>query len=384
MKIPLYNTICMKKWINWILIAGIGIAGIQNVQAEDEISLHCDHAVLMDTGSGAVLKEVNAEEAYSSGSMDRLMTVYAGSTLDTQEVSYSPSSDTSFTYSVPLSEGTYSLQDMLEAVFLGNEQDCAWSIGKVKNFDSVRTQAVQDLGLTGSAFVNSEGKTQDGQYVTAKDMGLLASAFTKKDSLKALYSTDTYAAEFMSFSREAIEYDGLIGFYDGLEEDGSYSCTMSAERNGVQLTAVVLKEDSKETAHSDLIQLLDYGFANYKSIRFSKEDIGSKTVGDVTFSLQENISLLMPVSIEESEIQYSIEVLDEDSKKNIRAYVVFYRNNEEIGRVAMDKTVQDTKEKSMAEKCRDAFDYACLGIAAMLVLIFVLKHGSAFIKPEGE
>lgn len=384
----MYNGDMLKKGKICITVLLLLSMMIPRVYAEEvEIDLHASNAVLISSVSGSVLYGKEADTPCDSGSMVRFMSVYTANGTDEDTITYTPKDGLSVSFG--LTEGAqYAKKDLMAAVLYQGYEDCAYALGLQKDFVSSMNKSSESLGLTTSVFSNSEGTSAEGQCVSAKDVAVMATGYMHITALKDLYTglqyTPSTLGEGVTLTREPVSYDGIIGFYDGLDSNGKYSCVMSAERNGTSLTAVVFQEESKEVAHGELIKLLDYGFANYKTITITKEQVGSKEQDGATYALSQDLSLLMPVSTDESKLQYTIEIVDGDSVNKARGYVVFTLNDEEVGRVLLDKTIEEKEVLSTKEKVLRIINYMCAGIAGIFVVLYMLRHGSNYIKPEGE
>ena len=356
------------------------------VKAEGvEIDLQASHAVLISSTSGSVLFEKDSKSLYESSSMVKLMSVYTSSKLEDSTITYTNTEGLNNV--LGLTDGMQcSKEDLMYATFYQGYEDCAYALGTQEDFVKNMNIQADTLGLNDSVFVNAIGTSAEGQSVTAKDMALVGAALAQDSTLKDMYASTSYSPSTLTegtvFNRDPIEYDGLVGFYDGIDSDGKYSCILSAKRDGTEVTAVVFQEESKEIAHAEAIKLLDYGLDNYKTIVVSKEEVGEKTEGNATYSLSQDLSLLMPIQTDESKLKYSIEITGEGD--DAKGYVIFTLNEEEVGRVLLDKTVEETKELSTTEKIVRVINYGCAVIAGVFIMVFVLRHGSAFIKPEGE
>lgn len=72
-------------------------------------------------------------------------------------------------------------------------------------------------------------------------------------------------------------YNGLDGLKTGFTSNAGYCLTATANRNGMRLISVVMKEATTQTRSNDTIELLNYGFTNYKvkTIVDTKKNLGT-------------------------------------------------------------------------------------------------------------
>ena len=71
-------------------------------------------------------------------------------------------------------------------------------------------------------------------------------------------------------------YNGLDGLKTGYTSNAGYCLTATAKRGDMRLISVLMKEPTSQIRNSETIDLLNYGFSNYKikTILKRKKDLG--------------------------------------------------------------------------------------------------------------
>ena len=160
--------------------------------------------------------------------------------------------------------------------------------------------------MTNTRFVNCTGLDAEGHLTTAYDVAVMSSALIKHDLIKD-YSTvwmDTLRdgkSELVNTNKLVRFYEGTTGLKTGTTSTAKYCLSATAERNGLELVAVVMAGDSSNDRFGGAKKLLDYGFANYN---YSSIDAGleenteldvikgtEKTVG---IKPQSTLNILLP------------------------------------------------------------------------------------------
>jgi len=129
-----------------------------------------------------------------------------------------------------------------------------------------------ELGLKGTRFANPHGLDAAGHYSRADDIAALfaiALEFPEYRRIVALesvtlpvYGTRTVAKTVESTDHLLGVYDGLIGGKTGFTDDADYCFAGCAERDGLELTAIVLGARTSDTRFAETTRLLDWGFEN--------------------------------------------------------------------------------------------------------------------------
>ena len=123
--------------------------------------------------------------------------------------------------------------------------------------------------MTATHFVNPHGLPAEGHYTSALDLARLAAAAYREPVFRQVVSTQykvipwlghDYDRAMRNKNRLLGSYEGANGVKTGYTKAAGRCLVAAAERDGMQLIAVVL--DAPDM-WEDACALLDYGFANY-------------------------------------------------------------------------------------------------------------------------
>lgn len=384
----------MKKKVLAAVILCLSLMGIVPAKAADsDIVISASIAILVDTETGAIIYEKDSSTSVAMTGIANLMTLLVSLDCDAEEVTYT-SNGASFRNAFGYTDGeTLSLEDLRYAVLVGNYDDAAYALSSaMSDSTTLLNEKASELGMTNTVFTNSYGQADSAQVTTAADIAVLARQFALDSTLKTIYAANSYTPTTFSdntpFTKTPINYDGLIGNFDTASDETGTVSIASVEKDGMSLTAVVMQASSADTAHSDITELFDYAFDNYKNVVITAESVGTKTVeiqdgdsvAEVTFTLGTDLNALMASSVDESGITTDIEVLDEDSVDDVRAYAVIYLDGSEIGRFTMTKTIESSSSGEI--DLIYILDMMCAAVAGGFILLFVIKYASTMLRPK--
>ena len=274
----------MKKTVSIVLICLIIMAGVPKnyAWAEKSLELESKSVVLLEASSGEVLYEKNTTERRIPASVTKLMTLLLlFEAVDKGEASLS---DTVTASAHAASMGgsqiwlkeseQMTVSDMLKAVCVVSANDCAVALaeqiaGSEDAFVERMNQRAKELGMNDTTFKNATGLPARGHVTSAYDIALMSRQLLKYHPLIKNYTTiwmDTVRdGQFgLSNTNKLVRfYDGTTGLKTGYTSAAGHCLSASAERNGMELIAVVLHCASSTDRFESAKALLNYGFSNY-------------------------------------------------------------------------------------------------------------------------
>ena len=276
----------MKRFSALLLAALLTAAALPAASAEGAsaptLSLSCASAVLMEKETGTLLYEQNAHEQLEPASVTKVMTlllvmeaVDSGrvSLEDTVTVSaYAAGMGGSQVY---LKEGEQmSVAEMIKCVTVVSGNDCAVALaehlaGSETAFVAQMNQRAQELGMEDTTFLNCTGLPAQGHVTSAYDIALMSRELILNHPSIREYTTiwmDSIrdgAFGLTNTNRLIRFYQGATGLKTGSTDSALYCMSATAERDGMELIAVVMKAPTTAQRFEDAKTLLDYGFANY-------------------------------------------------------------------------------------------------------------------------
>ena len=231
-------------------------------------------AVLMDAGSGEVLYAENADAMLPIASITKLMTalVVAETHPDWSEtVEILPEYTRAEGSSIYLKEGEHiSLEALIYGMLLESGNDAAMAVaghcaGDTGTFVQWMNDRAESLDMEHSHFCNPSGLSEETHYSSARDMALLAKACLENELLRPVLQTKRVTMgerSFVNHNRLLWRYEGCIGLKTGYTEAAGRTLVSAAERDGVTLIAVTLRDGNDWADHA---ALFDYGFSHWHS-----------------------------------------------------------------------------------------------------------------------
>ncbi|TCS84097.1 D-alanyl-D-alanine carboxypeptidase family protein [Tepidibacillus fermentans] len=266
-----------KKRI-FILIIFLFWSISQSVFASSHIEISAQGAALIDVNSGRILYEKNGDQRMRIASLTKIMTAIVaienGNLKDM--VTTSDHAFGTEGSSIYLKKGEQlTLEDMLYGLMLRSGNDAAVAIaehigGSEEGFVFMMNQKAAALGMTRSHFMNPHGLDHKEHYSTPKDMAILTAYALKNPIFKKIVSTKVKTAPLADepWDRKWLNKNKLLQMYEyadgvktGYTKLAKRCLASSATKNGVQLAAITLNAPDD---WNDSIQLLEYGFQEYK------------------------------------------------------------------------------------------------------------------------
>ena len=275
----------MKRILSLLFAAALLSAVSPAASAAGEeaaLSLSCPSAVLMEKETGAILYDQNAHQQLEPASVTKVMTlllvmeaVDSGRVAldDTVTVSsYAAGMGGSQVY---LEEGEQmTVDEMIKCVTVVSGNDCAVALaehlaGSETAFVAQMNQRARELGMEDTTFLNCTGLPAQGHVTSAYDIALMSRELILNHPPIRDYTTiwmDTIrGGEFglTNTNRLIRFYPGATGLKTGSTDGALYCMSATAERDGMELIAVVMKAPTTSQRFEDAKALLDYGFAHY-------------------------------------------------------------------------------------------------------------------------
>ena len=239
-------------------------------------------ALLMEKETGTILLQQNAHQKLEPASVTKVMTlllvmeaVDSGRLSLDELVPVSAHAAGMGGSQVYLKEGEcLSVSDLIKCVAVVSGNDCAVALaerlsGSESAFVDQMNQKAQALGMEDTHFVNCTGLPAPGHLTSAYDIALMSRQLLLHHPDIRQYTTiwtDSIrngAFGLTNTNRLIRFYDGATGLKTGFTASAQYCMSAAAQRNGMELIAVVMKAPTTAQRFQDASCLLDYGFANY-------------------------------------------------------------------------------------------------------------------------
>lgn len=279
---------------------------------------------------------------------------------------------------------TLTAAEMTKCIVIASANDAAVAMaeligGSEQGFVELMNQRAQELGMTGSHFVNACGLDDEGHVMSARDIAIASRelllhfpeiseyATTWMDSIT--HKTSRGESEFgLTNTNKLIrQYEGITGLKTGSTDEALYCLSASAKRGGLHLVAVVMAAPNPTTRFQEAKQLLDYGFANYDAwqgeIAGAEQGVLPVEKGEadqVTAVAAETVSVLMPKtgsSQVETRVELEPGVMAPISAGTVVGRLSYWLDGEEVG--STDLIAAETVEKAgwttMAKRLLEAW-----------------------------
>lgn len=290
----------MKRFTALLVVAIIALTTI-SVYAEPP-QLGAPSAILIDSETGRILYEKNADVRHYPASTTKVMTGLLAAEYGKLEekVTASPNvvnieRGSSQIYIEP--GEVLTMEQLLYALMLESANDAAIDIaehigGNIADFAKLMNEKAKSLGATNTNFVNPNGLHNDNHYTTAHDLAMIARGAMQNPLFRQVVSTYHYeipatnkqeARPYITNGNKLIspyskyKYPYAIGIKTGYTTKSEHVLVAGAKKNDMELIAVVM-DDDKDHMYPDTIAMFDYGFANFKRLDLLKKDMIVTTV----------------------------------------------------------------------------------------------------------
>lgn len=178
--------------------------------------------------------------------------------------------------------------------------------GSETEFVKQMNKKAESLGMKHTQFMNCCGLddelTEGQHYSTAYDIALMSRELITKHEEVKKYSTvwmDSIThvtkkgeSEFgLTNTNKLVRfYNGITGLKTGSTSKAKYCLSATANRNGMDLIAVVMAAPEPKTRFSEAATLLDYGFANCSIYKDENKDLVEKSI-PVSRGVKEQVAI---------------------------------------------------------------------------------------------
>lgn len=341
----------------------------ERTQGENSgIELKSPSAILMEASTGQVIYEKDADTSLHPASITKIMTLILifdaikdGKIGLDEEVTVSEYAASMGGSQVFLEAGEKQTVDtMIKCISMASANDACVAMseyieGTESAFVAKMNERAMGLGMNNTNFVNCCGLDTDGHMSTARDIALMSRELITKYPQIHDYSTIWMDTIIHSTRRGDSEFgltntNKLIKQYEwatGLKtgSTGLAKCCLSASANkdGIDLIAVIMAAPDSKTRFAEAVNLLNYGFNTcdiYKddgmplleNIRISK---GKKDYVNCRYEKEFSYMFINPVNPEDisKELHINENIAAPVNEGDTIGTLDYYYNGEKIGSV---------------------------------------------------
>ena len=261
---------------------------------KSDIKIYSPSCILMESSTGKVLYEKNANEVRYPASTTKIMTAIL--VLESCELDDVATVSHNAIYSIPadyvtsnLREGEeLTIEQLLNVLLIPSANDAAIVLaehvsGSVAKFADLMNEKAKELGCKNTHFVNPNGIHNKEHVSTSYDLALITKYAMRNSKFREIIKKTKYTLPATNKYKKADRtfnttnnlllkdseyyYPNCIGVKTGYTGEAGNCLVSAASKDGMEVIAVVLGGEFTDKGLSekflDSIELLDYAFDNY-------------------------------------------------------------------------------------------------------------------------
>ncbi len=237
--------------------------------------------IVVETGTGTILAEDNADEVRPMGHNAKLMTVLAAAEqLESGELTLeetataSPKANAQQGTQIWLEVGDkITVSELLRSVIVGNANDSCVCLaehisGSVEKHTELLNSMASRLGMEDTHFADCTGLSPE-TVSTAKDMAKMCCELVKHNDVTEYFTTwmdklSCKDVELVNNNRLVRSYKGIIGLKVSASEHSGECAIIAAARDDLTICVILLGCDDRDSELSCASRILDTAFVNYR------------------------------------------------------------------------------------------------------------------------
>ena len=275
----------MKNFLVVCICLYLFIPVVAFAEDESDIAKGAKSAIFIEASTGEVIYEKNSHEKLPPASMTKMMSMLL--VIESIEndvlkwddvVTISANASGMGGSQILLETGDQvTVEDLFKGVAVMSGNDAVVALaeavsGSVDEFVKRMNERAKELGMNDTNFKNPHGLDDANHYTSAYDMSILARELVKhKKVLECTKIYEDYLRKGTDRELWLVNTNKLVRFYpgaDGLKtgytKTAGYCLTATALKNDMRLIAVAMGEESSATRNTEVMAMLDYGYAKYK------------------------------------------------------------------------------------------------------------------------
>lgn len=281
----------------------------EELSTDTSLAANAKSAILIDAETGNIIFEKNSHEKLAPASMTKMMSMLLimeaieNKIINWDDILTISENASSMGGSQILLENgeQMSVKDLFKGVAVASGNDAVVALaeatyGSTDEFVKAMNKKAKELGLKDTSFKNVHGLDAENHYSSAYDMAFIAKELSKHK--KVFEFTSIYEdylrkgtdREFWLVNTNKLVrfYNGVDGLKTGYTPEAMYCLTATIKKNGMRLISVVMGEPTTTIRNAETTALLNYGFAQYKSVKLLDKN---KVVTSVELPKAEDIKI---------------------------------------------------------------------------------------------
>ncbi len=305
-----------------------------------ELDLSAKAVILVETTTGKVIYEENADEQLPPASVTKIMTLILifdaleeGKIHLEDKVTVSEYAASMGGSQIYLETGEIqSVETMIKAITVSSANDACVAMaeyicGTAEAFVEEMNLRAKELGMTNTNFVNCNGLDTEGHVTTARDIALMSQEIMVKypqitdytmiwmEDITHVTSKGESVFGLSNTNRLLQEYAYTTGLKTGSTSEALFCISATASKDDIDLIAVIMAAPSSAERTQDAITLLNYGF----SVTQKYEDLNETIYSDIP--IEKGTSEVASGIAEDTFTYVDVEGLDlSQLEKNIQYY----------------------------------------------------------------
>ena len=285
----------MKKWIAMLMASVLFcLSGSTAVMAEEEaggesagsVTVTAPSVLLMEASTGKVLYEKDADTRRPPASVTKVMTILLIYDALSAEKIHKEDVVTTSEYAASMGGSQVFLEageeqtvdTLLKCIVVSSANDACVAMaeyisGTEEAFVQQMNERAKGLGMENTVFKNCNGLDTDGHVTTARDIALMSRElitkypdvyeYTKIWMDTIVHKTKKGEEEFgLSNTNKLIrQYSYATGLKTGSTGEAKFCLSATAQKDGIDLIAVIMAAPDVKTRFADAQTLLNYGFS---------------------------------------------------------------------------------------------------------------------------
>ncbi len=255
-----------------------------SVSVDTQLMTYAKSVVLMEKSTGKILYAENEHEKLYPASVTKIMTILlvcealqSGKIKLSDNVICSENAASKGGSQIWLEEGeTMTVEELLKATCVYSANDACTLLGEYVSgsetaFISLMNERAAELGMNDTHFDNCTGldDTTETHLTSSYDIALMSRELLKYGFIKEyttiwMDSLRNGTTELVNTNKLVRYYKGITGLKTGTTEKAGCCVCATAERDSMELIAVVLGSENSKDRFKTAENLLDWGFANYE------------------------------------------------------------------------------------------------------------------------
>ncbi len=268
-----------------VLCMGIG----SNAMAAGllQMELTSPSAILMEASTGTVLFEKNPDEIRSPASITKIMTmlltfeaIEEGRVQLSDEVTTSAYAKSMGGSQVFLEEGeVQTLETLIKCIAVASGNDASVAVaefiaGSEKEFVNMMNEKAKELGMENTHFLDCCGLSSDeNHHTTARDVAIMSRELITKypqvyeytqiwmEDITHVTRKGSSSFTLSSTNKLLKQYEWTTGLKTGSTDAAKYCFSATANKDGIDLIAVIMGAPDFRVRFAEAKSLLEYGFS---------------------------------------------------------------------------------------------------------------------------